>query len=175
MAVQLGANAAVMESSHVTVYVLPFWTDEHAEMGGSLTLCALPDSPTVAWLEGSQDGTIVDGPNAVADRRESYDLLRAQVLSPPDSAAMICSKQALPLRRAGLPAEDCAAVIGVLREARQHDVRPGFAGPCPRPGRAVPRPRPEALLHLHAHTPFTRPGHSRVLASGVNVHPRTVP
>lgn len=90
MAVQLGdiLNAAA-DSSRITVQVLPFSTGEHGEMGGSLTLYTLPDGPTIAWLEGSRSGTIVDDPKAVAARRESYDLLRAQALSPRDSEAVI--------------------------------------------------------------------------------------
>jgi transcriptional regulator with XRE-family HTH domain len=77
------------ESSHVTVQVLPFSTGEHAEMGGSLMLYSLRDRRTIAWMEGSEHGTIVDEPEAVTARRESYDLLRAQALSPRDSEAMI--------------------------------------------------------------------------------------
>jgi transcriptional regulator with XRE-family HTH domain len=77
------------ESSHVTVQVLPFSTGLHAELGGSLMLYTMANSPTIAWLEGSQHGTIVDDPEAVAARRESYDLLRAQALPPRKSEAMI--------------------------------------------------------------------------------------
>ncbi|NJP42637.1 helix-turn-helix domain-containing protein [Actinacidiphila epipremni] len=90
MAAQLGEIIrAAAESSHITVQVLPFSTGEHPEMGGSLSLYTLPDRLTIGWSEGSQDGTMVDDPDAVAARRESYDLLRAQALSPQDSEAVI--------------------------------------------------------------------------------------
>lgn len=90
MAAQLGAIVSASESSsHITVQVLPFSVGEHTEMGGSLILYTLANSPTVAWLEGNRNGTLLDNPEAVAARRESYDLLRAQALAPRDSEAMI--------------------------------------------------------------------------------------
>lgn len=90
MAAQLGDIIRVAaKSSRITVQVLPFSTGEHAELGGSLTLYTQANGPTVAWLEGNRSGMIVDDPRAVAARRESYDLLRAQALSPRDSEAVI--------------------------------------------------------------------------------------
>lgn len=84
--------ASIIEQStqpHITVQVLPFAAGEHPELGGSLMLYTIPDTPLLLWLEGSRNGTLVDDPNAVAERRESYDLLRACALSPRDSRAMI--------------------------------------------------------------------------------------
>ncbi|MFC9325029.1 DUF5753 domain-containing protein [Kitasatospora sp. NPDC057015] len=75
--------------SHVTLQVLPFGAGEHAEMGGSLTLYTVPGNPLIAWVEGSHSGVIIEDPEGVAARRESYDLLRAKALSPRDSSAMI--------------------------------------------------------------------------------------
>jgi transcriptional regulator with XRE-family HTH domain len=83
---------AAEELSTVTVQVLPFSSGEHAEMGGSLTLFTLPrrtHSQQFACLEGNRVGTVFDDPEFVAALRESYDLLRAQALSPRDSLAMI--------------------------------------------------------------------------------------
>ncbi|MFB6819220.1 Scr1 family TA system antitoxin-like transcriptional regulator [Streptomyces sp. NPDC056347] len=92
MATQLEAIARTAAgSSWITVQVLPFWTGVHAEMGGSLTLYTLPNGPAIAWTEGSHDGTIIQDRDSVAARRESYDLLRAQALSPRDSEALIKS------------------------------------------------------------------------------------
>ncbi|MGW1378115.1 Scr1 family TA system antitoxin-like transcriptional regulator [Streptomyces sp. NPDC002446] len=80
---ELGARA------HITVQVLPFAAGGHAEAGGSLTLYTLSNQPTVAYEEGSRSGTVIEGADEVAERRESYDLLRAMALSPRDSGAMI--------------------------------------------------------------------------------------
>ncbi|TJZ45322.1 transcriptional regulator [Streptomyces piniterrae] len=77
-------------ASHVTVQVLPYAVGEHPEIsGGSLTLYTMPDQPLVAYEEGSRSSTIVEDRDSVAKRRESYDLLRAHALSPPESEAMI--------------------------------------------------------------------------------------
>ncbi|MFF1867500.1 DUF5753 domain-containing protein [Kitasatospora herbaricolor] len=75
--------------SHVTLQVLPFLVGEHAEMGGSLMIYSVPGAPQVAWVEGSHSGQIIDDAEGVAARRESYDLLRAQALSPRESRAVI--------------------------------------------------------------------------------------
>lgn len=58
-------------------------------MGGSLTLCTVPDQPLVARLEGSRSGTIVEDGDKVAEMGESCDLLRAMALSPRHSEALI--------------------------------------------------------------------------------------
>ncbi|MEU5926789.1 Scr1 family TA system antitoxin-like transcriptional regulator [Streptomyces antimycoticus] len=74
---------------HVTLQVLPFNTGQHAEVGGSLTLYTLLDAPKVAYEEGSRSGNIIEDRDAVAEREENYDLLRAMALSPRDSEAVI--------------------------------------------------------------------------------------
>ncbi|MFF3599313.1 helix-turn-helix domain-containing protein [Kitasatospora indigofera] len=86
---QLAALLDAGRPSHVTIQVLPFSAGEHGEMGGSLTLLTLPTRATVAYLEGSRSGVLEDDPEKVAKLRESYDLLRAQALSPRESAVMI--------------------------------------------------------------------------------------
>lgn len=89
MHTQLASIIEQSEQSHITVQILPFTAGGHAEMGGSLVLYTIPDTPLMAWLEGSHSGTLVDDPDSVAARRESYDLLRACALSPEDSRGMI--------------------------------------------------------------------------------------
>ncbi|GAU65215.1 hypothetical protein SSP35_01_05530 [Streptomyces sp. NBRC 110611] len=77
-------------ASHITLQVLPFKAGEFPDvLGGAFTLYTVPDKPLVAYEEGSRSGTIIEDPDKVAQRRESYDLLRAHALSPPDSEAMI--------------------------------------------------------------------------------------
>ncbi|MDH6137420.1 transcriptional regulator with XRE-family HTH domain [Kitasatospora sp. MAA4] len=78
-----------MSRSHVTVQILPFSSGVHAEMGGSLTLLTSPERTVVAYLEGSRSGQLEEDPGTVIAYQESYDLLRAQALSPKASAAMI--------------------------------------------------------------------------------------
>ncbi|MFJ5225410.1 Scr1 family TA system antitoxin-like transcriptional regulator [Streptomyces sp. NPDC088400] len=89
MRTQLASIIEQSTQSHITVQVLPFASGDHAEMGGTLMLFTIPDTPTMVWLEGSRNGTLIDDPDAVAERRESYDLLRACALSPEDSRGMI--------------------------------------------------------------------------------------
>ncbi|MEW1723702.1 helix-turn-helix transcriptional regulator [Streptomyces sp. NPDC093109] len=86
---QLASIAELSMKSHITVQILPFEAGGHAEMGGSMVLYTIPDTPLMLWLEGSRNGTLIDDPDPVAERRESYDLLRACALSPEDSRAMI--------------------------------------------------------------------------------------
>lgn len=74
---------------HVTLQVLPFGAGQHSEAGGSLTLYTMPDVPMVAYEEGSRSGTVIEDRDAVAEREENYDLLRALALSPRDSEAVI--------------------------------------------------------------------------------------
>ncbi|MBV6702933.1 helix-turn-helix transcriptional regulator [Kitasatospora aureofaciens] len=74
---------------HVTMQVLPHSAGEHAEMGGSLFIYAVPGSPPVVWEEGARSGELIDDFESVAVRQRSYDLLRAMALSPRDSRAMI--------------------------------------------------------------------------------------
>jgi hypothetical protein len=77
--------------SHVTIQVLPFSAGDHPERGGSLTLFTVTGGQLVAYDESSHSGTIIEDQDAVARRRENYDLLRAMALSPRDSEAMIRS------------------------------------------------------------------------------------
>ncbi|MFD7450868.1 Scr1 family TA system antitoxin-like transcriptional regulator [Kitasatospora sp. NPDC059827] len=74
---------------HVTIQVLPFSAGAHSEMGGSLFIYTLPDSPAVVWEEGARSGELIEDAEGVAARRRSYDLLRAMALSPRDTRATI--------------------------------------------------------------------------------------
>lgn len=90
--VMLNQLAALIERAsdpHITLQVLLFKAGEHAEAGGSLTLYTVPEQPLLAYEEGSRSGTMIEDHEEVAQRRQSYDLLRAMALSPRDSEAMI--------------------------------------------------------------------------------------
>ncbi|MFF3764484.1 Scr1 family TA system antitoxin-like transcriptional regulator [Streptomyces sp. NPDC001922] len=87
---QLQVLVECAEQRHLTIQVLPFSAGEHPEvLGGSLTLYTLPDRLTLAYEEGSRSGAFFENREEVAERRASYDLLRALSLSPRDSEAMI--------------------------------------------------------------------------------------
>ncbi|MEV6317091.1 helix-turn-helix transcriptional regulator [Streptomyces sp. NPDC051776] len=87
---QLNRLISCAAEPSITLQILPFVAGEHPELlGGSLTLYTLPDQPLVAYEEGSRSGTIIEDRSGVAERRESYDLLRAMALSPRESEALI--------------------------------------------------------------------------------------
>lgn len=75
--------------SWITVQILPFAAGPHPEMGGTLVIYTLSGGQQLAYDEGARTGVVISDPNDVGDRRDSYDLLRAQALSPRDSEAMI--------------------------------------------------------------------------------------
>lgn len=89
MVEQLESLLTAIELPHVTIQILPFAAGEHSELTGSLTLLTLPDRSTVAYEEGPRSGHLIEDPETITHRRGLYDLLRAQALSPRDSAAMI--------------------------------------------------------------------------------------
>ncbi|MFF2618111.1 Scr1 family TA system antitoxin-like transcriptional regulator [Kitasatospora sp. NPDC058046] len=92
MVEQLSLLLAACQLRHVTVQVLPFSAGVHSEMGGtSLILLTLPDQEVIAYEEGSRSGHLIEDAHAVAQRRDLYDLLRAQSLSPHDTEAVIRS------------------------------------------------------------------------------------
>ncbi|MFJ1704645.1 Scr1 family TA system antitoxin-like transcriptional regulator [Kitasatospora sp. NPDC088346] len=86
---QINVLLTVGRLPHVTIQVLPYAAQEHSEMGGSLTLLTLPGRSVLAYEEGSRSGSLIEGQEDVSRRRALYDLLRAQALSPRDSAAMM--------------------------------------------------------------------------------------
>ncbi|WTW93710.1 helix-turn-helix domain-containing protein [Streptomycetaceae bacterium NBC_01309] len=89
MVAQLEALLPLVEGKFTRIQVLPYNRGAHPALGGSLTLLTLPDRSTVAYLEGSDSGQLIEDPDDVAARQETYDHLRAYALSPGESAAMI--------------------------------------------------------------------------------------
>lgn len=66
----------------MTLQVVPFSAGLHDLMGGSRTVLWLPDGKSVAYLEGSKSGELVEDQGRVEALRLSYDLLRDKALSP---------------------------------------------------------------------------------------------
>jgi transcriptional regulator with XRE-family HTH domain len=77
------------DTLHTTVQVVPFEHGEHPFLGGSLTLLSLPNRTTVAYAESFASGELIDAPAAVRKYQRAYDRLRAQALSPSESATKI--------------------------------------------------------------------------------------
>lgn len=89
MTEQLTALLPLVEGRFTRIQVLPFARGAHPALGGSLTLLTLPNRSMVAYLEGSDSGQLIEDPDDVAERQQTYDHLRAYALSPGESAAMI--------------------------------------------------------------------------------------
>lgn len=88
---QMAALLQMVDTATTKIQVLPFAHGEHSQMGGSLTVFTLPDRSSVAYLEGSSFGQLVEDAALVDAHQRAYDLLRACALSPRDSAAFIRS------------------------------------------------------------------------------------
>lgn len=86
---QLSALLRQVDAPHAKVQVLPYSNGEHPFLGGSLTLLTVPDGDAVAYEEGIEAGFLYEDPEAVQKRRRLYDVLRANALSLPETAALI--------------------------------------------------------------------------------------
>ncbi len=89
MADQLGHLAELAEHPAVNLQVLPTSAGAHPALGGSLTILAMPDGPSVAYLEGSSIGQLFTNTTQVARYGLVYDHLQAHALTPRESVAMI--------------------------------------------------------------------------------------
>ncbi|MFE6894902.1 helix-turn-helix domain-containing protein [Streptomyces sp. NPDC057694] len=91
MAEALRHVAALARTRRVIVQVLPFTAGAHASMTGSLKLMHFDDAPPLAFIEAPSTGQLMDDPATVARHQLSYDLLRANALTPTHSLALISS------------------------------------------------------------------------------------
>lgn len=74
---------------HVSLHIVPFAVGLHDLLGGSVTLMWLPSGRTVAYVEGSWSGQIIDEIEEVEQLRWSYDHLRDAALSQADSLELL--------------------------------------------------------------------------------------
>ncbi|WP_420034871.1 helix-turn-helix domain-containing protein [Streptomyces sp. cg28] len=81
--------AALARRRRVIVQVLPFTTGAHASLSGSLNLMQFKDAPPLSFVEASGMGQLTDDPATVTRHQLSYDLLRADALTPRKSLALI--------------------------------------------------------------------------------------
>ncbi|MDG9722219.1 DUF5753 domain-containing protein [Streptomyces sp. DH41] len=86
---QLRALLSFAESPRIEVQVVPYAHGEHALLDSTLTLLTLPNTTAVAYVESNYSGQLIEDPAEAMKRRRAYDLLRANALSPRESAAMI--------------------------------------------------------------------------------------
>ncbi|MGW4199446.1 helix-turn-helix domain-containing protein [Streptomyces sp. NPDC004726] len=97
MRAQLCRLADLTLTPTCVLQIVPFKVGGHALMGGSLALWTLRNGAQAAWEEGSSSGTLMEDPESYRGRKRAYDLLRANALSPSESAAFIRSAmEALP-------------------------------------------------------------------------------
>jgi transcriptional regulator with XRE-family HTH domain len=73
----------------ITIQVLPFSAGVGPVPAGSLHLLWQPDGGSVAYLEGSSSGDLLDEPEDVLKYRLAYDRIRDVALTPLDSATFI--------------------------------------------------------------------------------------
>ncbi|GAA2292879.1 helix-turn-helix transcriptional regulator [Streptomyces kunmingensis] len=83
--------ADLMRRRRAVVQVLPFSTGGHASLHGSLKLMYFDDAPPLTLIEAPATGRLLDDPATVARHQLSYDLLRANALTPKQSLALITS------------------------------------------------------------------------------------
>jgi hypothetical protein len=86
---QLAELVRAARTPHVVLQVLPFASGVHTAMDGSFTVMSFAEGPDVAYLEGPHTSVVVEGPDEVEHFNLSYDLVRADALSPDASLAMI--------------------------------------------------------------------------------------
>ncbi|GAA2483830.1 helix-turn-helix transcriptional regulator [Streptomyces gobitricini] len=89
MARALHHVAELVRQRKVIVQVLPFSSGAIAALGGGIKLMYFSDAPPLAYIDGVGTGQLLDDPATVARHEFTYDLLRANALSPDASLALI--------------------------------------------------------------------------------------
>ncbi|MFI6445135.1 Scr1 family TA system antitoxin-like transcriptional regulator [Kitasatospora sp. NPDC050543] len=133
---QLAYLLEVAERSNVILQVAPFDLDAPTMPDTSLTLVTLPDGEQWIYSESLERGHFNNDPSVIAQHARAYDVLRADVLSVRESAALItgemerCNAYDEPRRsqRGGLAQEQ------LQRQQRRRLHRGGPRVPRPRPG-----------------------------------------
>ncbi|WP_353943921.1 helix-turn-helix transcriptional regulator [Streptomyces sp. HUAS MG91] len=91
MADNLRHVADMMRRHRAVVQVLPFSAGGHASLHGLLKLMHFDDAPPLALIEAPSVGLLLDDPATVSRHQLTYDLLRANALTPKQSLALITS------------------------------------------------------------------------------------
>jgi transcriptional regulator with XRE-family HTH domain len=86
---QLKHLIGVAQQPNVSLQVMRFGTGLHNLMGSGLQLLGLPSGQTVAYVESSRTGRLIDEVEEVVHLRVSYDRLRDAALSPSESLDLL--------------------------------------------------------------------------------------
>ncbi|GAA2503956.1 helix-turn-helix transcriptional regulator [Streptomyces thermolineatus] len=74
---------------HVSVQIMPTMQEVHTGLDGPMVLLETPERRTLAYVEGQNGSFLVSDPNNVGALALRYGTLRAQALSPGESANLI--------------------------------------------------------------------------------------
>ncbi len=91
IAANLRHIADLVRRRRAVVQVLPFAAGGHASLHGSLKLMYFEDAPPLTLIEAPATGRLLDDPATVTRHQLSYDLLRANALTPKQSLALLDS------------------------------------------------------------------------------------
>lgn len=91
MAEQLDHISRLTRQRHVLTLVVPYDVGAYASMHGPMKLMEFDDAPPTLYTETGFSGIVIDEPAVVKRAQATYDLLRAAVLSPEASLALIDS------------------------------------------------------------------------------------
>jgi hypothetical protein len=74
---------------HIALHIVPFSAGPHFMLGGSLTMLWLNSGRSIAYLEGSQSGQLIEDAEEAEQLRLTYDQFRDFALSPEKSLALL--------------------------------------------------------------------------------------
>ncbi|MFD9816819.1 helix-turn-helix transcriptional regulator [Streptomyces sp. NPDC059080] len=89
MAAQLGHILDMTTRPNVFVQIIPVSLGPHPALGGQMAILSLPDGPSVAYLEGTWMGHLVEEVARAARYGLIYDRAQTMALSPEESASTI--------------------------------------------------------------------------------------
>lgn len=74
---------------NVSLQVMPTWRETHTGLDGPLVLLETPERRSLAYVEGQSGSFLLSERNEVGTLMQRYGIIRAQALSPEDSATLI--------------------------------------------------------------------------------------
>ncbi|WP_405767059.1 helix-turn-helix transcriptional regulator [Actinacidiphila glaucinigra] len=89
MSAQLSHLVEVGRRRNVQIQVMPARYEAHAGLDGPFTLLESPDRQLLAYAEGQAGGLLTDDRKRVSLLHQRYGMIRAQALTPEDSAKVI--------------------------------------------------------------------------------------
>jgi hypothetical protein len=80
---------ACAELPGVSLQVMPFGRTSHAGLNGPFILLETPDHQLVGYTESQRGSQLLTDPDEVSILAQKYAMLRAQALTPEDSAGLL--------------------------------------------------------------------------------------